>query len=88
MKPSVWNGRRNRKARIPKRVKNRGDAHLRRARHRLFAEGVLSTNGDLIKIEGSRDLEMTAAEAARIGHELIRLARICGWIDPEEDDGK
>ncbi|MBK8132609.1 MAG: hypothetical protein IPK48_07800 [Gammaproteobacteria bacterium] len=54
----------------------------------VFAEGMLSLHGDLIKIEGSRDLEMTAPEAARIGHELIRLARICGWIDPEEDDGK
>ena len=32
--------------------------------------------------------EMTAPEAARIGQELIRLARIAGWIDPEEDDGK
>jgi hypothetical protein len=26
----------------------------------VFAEGVLSTKGDLIKIEGSRDLEITA----------------------------
>ena len=54
----------------------------------VFAEGMLSIHGDLIKIEGSRDLEMTAPEAARIGQELIRLARIGGWIDPEEDDGK
>ena len=54
----------------------------------VFAEGLLSIHGDLIKIEGSRDLEMTAPEAARIGQELIRLARIAGWIDPEEDDGK
>jgi hypothetical protein len=54
----------------------------------VFAEGVLSTKGDLIKIEGSRDLEITAPEAARLGKELIRLARINGWIDPEEDDGK
>lgn len=54
----------------------------------VFAEGLLSLHGDLIKIEGSRDLEMTAPEAARIGQELIRLARIAGWIDPEEDDGK
>ncbi|MCB0251624.1 MAG: hypothetical protein KDI07_23850, partial [Anaerolineae bacterium] len=48
----------------------------------VFAEGMLSIHGDLIKIEGSRDLEMTAPEAARIGQELIRLARIAGWIDP------
>lgn len=54
----------------------------------VFAEGVLSTKGDLIKIEGSRDMELTPEEAARIGKELIRLARIGGWIDPEEDDGK
>lgn len=54
----------------------------------VFAEGMLSLHGDLIRIEGSRDLEMTAPEAARIGQELIRLARIAGWIDPEEDDGK
>lgn len=54
----------------------------------VFAEGMLSLHGDLIKIEESRDLEMTAPEAARIGHELIRVARIAGWIDPEEDDGK
>ncbi len=54
----------------------------------VFAEGVLRTNGDLITLEGSRDLEMTAPEAARIGQELIRLARIAGWIDPEQDDGK
>lgn len=54
----------------------------------VFAEGMLSLHGDLIRIEGSRDLEMTAPEAARIGQELIRLARIGGWIDPEEDDGK
>ena len=54
----------------------------------VFAEGVLSTKGDLIKIEGSRDLEITAPEAARLGKELIRLARINGWIDLEEDDGK
>jgi len=54
----------------------------------VFAEGMLSLHGDLIRIEGSRDLEMTAPEAARIGQELIRLARIAGWIDPEQDDGK
>lgn len=54
----------------------------------VFSEGVLSTNGDLIKIEGSRDLELIPDEAARIGKELIRLARIGGWIDTEEDDGK
>ena len=50
----------------------------------VFAEGVLSTKGDLIKIEGSRDMEITPDEAARLGKELIRLARIGGWIDPEE----
>lgn len=54
----------------------------------VFAEGMLSTQGDLIKIEGSRDMEITPDEAARLGKELIRLARIGGWIDPEEDDGK
>ncbi len=54
----------------------------------VFAEGVLSMKGDLIKIEGSRDMEITPDEAARLGKELIRLARIGGWIDPEEDDGK
>ncbi len=54
----------------------------------VFAEGMLSTKGDLIKIEGSRDMEITPDEAARIGKELIRLARIGGWIEPEEDDGK
>ncbi len=54
----------------------------------VFAEGMLSTNGDLIKIEGSRDMELTPDEAARLGKELIRLARIGGWIDSEEDDGK
>ncbi len=52
----------------------------------VFAEGVLSTKGDLIKIEGSRDMELTPDEAARIGKELIRLARIGGWIDQEESD--
>ena len=52
----------------------------------VFAEGMLSLHGDLIRIEGSRDLEMTAPEAARIGQELIRLARIGGWIDQEESD--
>ena len=51
----------------------------------VFAEGMLSTQGDLIKIEGSRDMEITPDEAARLGKELIRLARIGGWIDPEED---
>lgn len=54
----------------------------------VFAEGALSMKGDLIKIEGSRDMEITPDEAARLGKELIRLARIGGWIDPEEDDGK
>ena len=54
----------------------------------VFAEGVLSTKGDLIKIEGSRDMEITPDEAARLVKELIRLARAGGWIDPEEDDGK
>ncbi len=54
----------------------------------VFAEGVLSTKGDLIKIEGSRDMEITPDEAARLGKELIRLARAGGWVDPEEDDGK
>lgn len=54
----------------------------------VFAEGVLSTKGDLIKIEGSRDMELIPDEAARLGKELIRLARIGGWIDPEDDDGK
>lgn len=54
----------------------------------VFAEGVLSTKGDLIKIEGSRDLEITAQEAARLGKELIRLARAGGWVDQEEDDWK
>lgn len=54
----------------------------------VFAEGVLSTKGDLIKIEGSRDMELIPDEAARIGKELIRLARRGGWIDPEENDGK
>ena len=43
-----------------------------------------SMKGDLIKIEGSRDMEITPDEAARLGKELIRLARIGGWIDPEE----
>ena len=50
----------------------------------VFAEGMLSTNGDLIKIEGSRDMELTPDEAARLGKELIRLARTGGWIDPDE----
>ncbi|MBK8184314.1 MAG: hypothetical protein IPK63_16115 [Candidatus Competibacteraceae bacterium] len=50
----------------------------------VFAEGMLSTQGDLIKIEGSRDMEITPDEAARLGKELIRLARIGGWIDPDE----
>ena len=54
----------------------------------VFAEGMLSTQGDLIKIEGSRDMEITPDEAARLGKELIRLARDGGWIDPEEDDWK
>ncbi len=54
----------------------------------VFAEGMLSLHGDLIKIEGSRDMEITPDEAARLGKELVRLARIAGWIDPEEDDGK
>lgn len=54
----------------------------------VFAEGMLSTQGDLIKIEGSRDMEITPDEAASLGKELIRLARAGGWIDPEEDDGK
>ena len=54
----------------------------------VFAEGMLSLRGDLIKIEGSRDLEITAPEAARLGKELIRLARIGGWTDTKEDDGK
>lgn len=54
----------------------------------VFAEGMLSKQGDLIKIEGSRDMEITPDEAARLGKELIRLARAGGWIDPEEDDGK
>ncbi|MBK8191572.1 MAG: hypothetical protein IPK79_14130 [Vampirovibrionales bacterium] len=49
----------------------------------VFAEGVLSTKGDLIKIEGSRDMEITPDEAARLGKELIRLARDGGWIDDE-----
>lgn len=49
----------------------------------VFAEGMLSLHGDLIKIEGSRDMEITPDEAARIGKELIRLARIGGWIEPE-----
>jgi hypothetical protein len=53
----------------------------------VFAEGVLSTKGDLIKIEGSRDMEITPDEAARLGKELIRLARSGGWTDPEADDG-
>jgi hypothetical protein len=52
----------------------------------VFAEGILSTKGDLIKIEGSRDMELIPDEAARIGKELIRLARIGGWIDQEESD--
>ncbi len=52
----------------------------------VFVEGVLSMKGDLIKIEGSRDMEITPDEAARIGKELIRLARIGGWIDQEESD--
>ena len=50
----------------------------------VFSEGVLSTKGDLINIEGSRDMELTPDEAARIGKELIRLARIGGWVDPDE----
>lgn len=50
----------------------------------VFAEGVLSTNGDLIKIEGSRDMEITPDEAARLGKEFIRLARIGGWIESDE----
>ena len=54
----------------------------------VFAEGMLSTQGDLIKIEGSRDMEITPDEAARLWKELIRLARDGGWIDPEEDDWK
>ena len=54
----------------------------------VFAEGELSMKGDLIKIEGSRDMEITPDEAARLGKELIRLARIGGWIEPEEDDWK
>jgi len=45
-------------------------------------------HGDLIKIEGSRDMELIPDEAARIGKELIRLARRGGWIDPEENDWK
>lgn len=52
----------------------------------VFAEGMLSTQGDLIKIEGSRDMEITPDEAARLGKELVRLARIGGWIDQEESD--
>lgn len=54
----------------------------------VFGEGMLSLHGDLIKIEGSRDMEITPDEAARIGKELIRLARSGGWTDPEADDGK
>jgi hypothetical protein len=50
----------------------------------VFAEGLLSLHGDLIRIEGSRDMELTPDEAARLGKELIQLARIGGWIDPEE----
>ncbi len=52
----------------------------------VFAEGMLSLHGDLIKIEGIRDMEITPDEAARLGKELVRLARIGGWIDPEDDD--
>jgi hypothetical protein len=52
----------------------------------VFAEGMLSIHGDLIKIEGSRDMEITPDEAARLGKELVRLARIGGWIDQEESD--
>lgn len=52
----------------------------------VFGEGMLSLHGDLIKIEGSRDMEITPDEAARLGKELVRLARIGGWIDQEESD--
>lgn len=52
----------------------------------VFAEGMLSLHGDLIRIEGSRDMEITPDEAARLGKELVRLARIGGWIDQEESD--
>jgi hypothetical protein len=33
-------------------------------------------------------MELIPDEAARIGKELIRLARRGGWIDPEENDWK
>jgi hypothetical protein len=52
----------------------------------VFGEGMLSLHGDLIKIEGSRDMEITPDEAAKIKKKLIRLARIGGWIDQEESD--
>lgn len=31
-------------------------------------------------------MEITPDEAARLGKELVRLARIGGWIDQEESD--
>lgn len=54
----------------------------------VFAEGVLSTKGDLIGTWKSRQTNKIEGSAARLGKELIRLARAGGWIDPEEDDGK
>lgn len=54
----------------------------------VFAEIKIGTRGDLINIGGGNDVDITPDEAARFGKELIRLARMGGWIDPEEDDGK
>ncbi len=44
--------------------------------------------GDLIRLWGHAQMDFTSDEFARLCQHGLDLARACGWVDPDIDDGK
>jgi hypothetical protein len=56
--------------------------------HQAQSEVLLVRRGRLVCLIGPKTLDFTPDDAARLGQQLLELARQCGWKDPEIDDGK
>ena len=53
------------------------------AGNNAFADLMVRTRGDLIRIVGHPQMDLTAADAAWLGKMLLKMAQAAGWRDEE-----
>lgn len=54
------------------------------AGNNAFSDLLVMARGDLIRFIGHPQMDLTAADAAKLGKVLLTMARAAGWRDLEE----